>query len=434
MERLVQGPINPCQSFGEHLDFQLEQSLNFTTESLRFEEEEESHHHLLMPSLEDRMPFLQMLQSVNSSTTTTTPYFPLKEPSFQTLLKLQHFKKPWELDITYMPEMETTIQRAPELESCVTHEMVELQHSPVKSEGKNFHLQHSISECNQGEEKPSSAAGSPPPPTWVQVHNGAEETQQPKSPPATRERRKRKRTRPTKNKEEVESQRMTHIAVERNRRRQMNDHLNVLRSLMPTSYIQRGDQASIVGGAIDFVKELEQLLHSLEAQKGNRKTADQIQGMNNNGNNNSSFSSSPASSSSPCSMAMPSNGMFMTLSQCRIGSHDQEGITAIATAATAFEDEGTAQNKSEAADIDVTVIQSHVNLKVQCQRRAGQLMKAILALEDLRLTVLHLNITSSQDSVLYSFNLKIEEGCNLGSADDIARAVHQIFSFINGSS
>ncbi|XP_068316621.1 transcription factor bHLH57-like isoform X1 [Pyrus communis] len=428
MERLLQGPINPCQFFGEHLDFPFEQSLNFTTESLRFEEEEESHnHHLSLPSLDDRMPFLQMLQSVDSSTTTTTPYFPLKEPSFQALLKLQHFKKPWELDKNYMPEMETPIQKALELESCVTHEMVELQHSPVKSEGKDSHLHHSISEYNQGEEKPSSVAGSPPPPTWIQVQNGAEKTQQPKFTPATKERRKRKRTRPTKNKEEVESQRMTHIAVERNRRRQMNDHLNVLRSLMPTSYIQRGDQASIVGGAIDFVKELEQLLHSLEAQKRMRKAADQIQGMSNNGDNNSSFSSSSASSSSPCSMAMPSNGMFMTLSQCRIGSHDQESTTAT------FDDEGTAQNKSEAADIDVTVIQSHVNLKVKCQRRAGQLMKAIVALEDRRLTVLHLNITSSQDTVLYSFNLEIEEGCNLGSADEIAKAVHQIFSFINGS-
>lgn len=42
-----------------------------------------------------------------------------------------------------------------------------------------------------------------------------------------------------KNKEEKESQRMSHIAVERNRRRLMNDHLCVLRSIMPESYIQK---------------------------------------------------------------------------------------------------------------------------------------------------------------------------------------------------
>jgi hypothetical protein len=50
---------------------------------------------------------------------------------------------------------------------------------------------------------------------------------------------RRKRPRSTKTSEEVESQRMTHIAVERNRRRQMNDYLRVLRSLMPGSYVQR---------------------------------------------------------------------------------------------------------------------------------------------------------------------------------------------------
>ncbi|VAI09717.1 unnamed protein product [Triticum turgidum subsp. durum] len=52
-------------------------------------------------------------------------------------------------------------------------------------------------------------------------------------------RRKRRRTKIVKNKEEVESQRRTHIAVERNRRRQMNEYLAALRSLMPQSYAQR---------------------------------------------------------------------------------------------------------------------------------------------------------------------------------------------------
>lgn len=50
---------------------------------------------------------------------------------------------------------------------------------------------------------------------------------------------RKKRPRTVKTTEEVESQRMTHIAVERNRRKQMNEHLRVLRSLMPGSYVQR---------------------------------------------------------------------------------------------------------------------------------------------------------------------------------------------------
>lgn len=57
---------------------------------------------------------------------------------------------------------------------------------------------------------------------------------------AVQGRKKRKRKpRVCKNKEEAEAQRMTHITVERNRRKQMNEHLAVLHSLMPESYVQR---------------------------------------------------------------------------------------------------------------------------------------------------------------------------------------------------
>jgi len=52
-------------------------------------------------------------------------------------------------------------------------------------------------------------------------------------------RKRRRRQRTVKNAEDAESQRMTHIAVERNRRRQMNEYLAVLRSFMPESYVHR---------------------------------------------------------------------------------------------------------------------------------------------------------------------------------------------------
>lgn len=61
----------------------------------------------------------------------------------------------------------------------------------------------------------------------------------PPSATPTTGRRKRRRTKSSRNKEDVENQRMTHIAVERNRRKQMNEYLAVLRSLMPPSYVQR---------------------------------------------------------------------------------------------------------------------------------------------------------------------------------------------------
>ncbi|KAI4355321.1 hypothetical protein L6164_004105 [Bauhinia variegata] len=395
MERL-EGPINSC-FFGEQLEVNCFEQGFIDAESFGLEEDEL----FFMPNLDDKMPFLQMLQSVESP-----QLFPFKETNFQTLLKLQQTKKPWG-EKSYLPRMDTQIQTL-ELESCVTHDMVEMQ-SPLKSESNDFQNPHSAScfevlgsECNK--EGPKSAknctieANIVSPATWTNPESWLKEkTQCPKPQLVGRERRKRKRTRPAKSKVDVENQRMTHIAVERNRRRQMNDHLTVLRSLMPPSYVQRGDQASIIGGAIDFVKELEQLLQSLESQKRVRKNEE------------------IGCSSGLFKPSTPDNGTRSTMEEGNRG------------------DEVKAENKSETADIEVTVIQNHVNMKIQCQRRPGQLLKAIVALEDLRLTILHLNITSAQGSVLYSFNLKIEEDCKLGSATEIAEAVHQIFNFINGN-
>lgn len=354
------------------------------------------------------MPFLQMLQSVECASF-------LQEPNFQLLLKLQgqdSKKIPW--NSSY------------ELESCVTNEIVDFYSSPAKSEPLHETLNLNSggilsSECNQLEQttNPSSTGKS-------------KQTLMTKPPVSTKEKRKRKRTKLTKNKEEVESQRMTHIAVERNRRRQMNEHLNALRSLMPSSYIQRGDQASIIGGAIDFVKELEQLLQSLQAQKRMRHSEDS------NGDV-STGSTSTSSSNLLTNLFMGSTSQLLPTMSPPTSTNipDNDGsssaeLEAAATEAAGMQsgDEFTAENRSPAADVDVVVIQNHVNLKIQCQRRPGQLIRAILALEDLRLTVLHLNITSVESLIHYSFNLKIEDDCNLRSAAEIAGAVHQIFSLI----
>ncbi|MBA0617460.1 hypothetical protein Godav_025714 [Gossypium davidsonii] len=372
---------------GEHLEVECLEQGFISCERLKLGEEEEEAH-FSIPSFEEKMPFLQMLQSVESP-----QLFAFKEPNFQTLLRLQHMKKPWELNTNpFIPEMETQVQ-ALELESCVTHETVLDLHSPVKSETKELKKSPPSSSCaevlssgsNQDQPKSDNCSG--------ELNLGSSPQKIfTKSPPITRERRKRKRTKAAKNKEEVESQRMTHIAVERNRRRQMNDYLNSLRSLMPPCYIQRGDQASIIAGAIDFVKELEQLLQSLEAQKRTRNVEE---------SNNS--------------MSKPA----MEIHQQEYENGSEDGHCG---------EEVKAESKTGAAEVEVNVIHNHVNLKIQCSRRAGQLIQAIVTLETLRLTVLHLNITTSRASVLYSFNLKMEDDSALRSADEIAAAVHQIFS------
>ncbi|KAI4367863.1 hypothetical protein MLD38_016486 [Melastoma candidum] len=192
---------------------------------------------------------------------------------------------------------------------------------------------------------------------------------------------KRRRPKSSKNKEDIENQRMTHIAVERNRRKQMNEHLASLRSLMPESYCQRVDQASIIGSAINFVKELEYKLHLLDA----RKDWPVLKSSNN----------SPGD--------LQGNGL---------GQHQ---FFLVGKSSTGI------------ADIETSMVESHANLKIRSRRRPKQLLRLITGLQKLRLTVLHLNVHTFDQIVHYMISLKVEDSCELKSADDISSAVYRIF-------
>ncbi|CAN6239359.1 unnamed protein product [Urochloa humidicola] len=216
-------------------------------------------------------------------------------------------------------------------------------------------------------------------------------------------RRRRRRPKAVKNTEEMESQRRNHIAVERNRRRQMNEYLAVLRSVMPPSYAQRGDQASIVAGAINFVKELEQTLQSLEAQKRR------------------------AAGSSRAEPPPPFAGFF-TFPQYSTGAASAVGSSCESSGSAGGDQSGgCAGARRGVADIEVAVAESHANVKVLAPRRPRQLLRMVVALQCLGLTVLHLNVTTTADHLaFYSFSLKMEEECRLSSVDDIAAAVNEI--------
>ncbi|XP_031267549.1 transcription factor FAMA isoform X1 [Pistacia vera] len=225
---------------------------------------------------------------------------------------------------------------------------------------------------------------------------------------------KRKRPRTIKTTEEVESQRMTHIAVERNRRKQMNEHLRVLRSLMPGSYVQRGDQASIIGGAIEFVRELEQLLQCLESQKRRRLLGEAPGGRQMGDSSSIAVQQQQQQSLFPPPLPFPNDQIKMM---------DFE---------TGLQEE-SAENKSCLADVEVKLLGFDAMIKILSRRRPGQLIKTIAALEDLQFNILHTNITTIEQTVLYSFNVKVA-GESRFTAEDIASSVQQIFSFIHANS
>ncbi|KAJ7533812.1 hypothetical protein O6H91_13G066200 [Diphasiastrum complanatum] len=230
----------------------------------------------------------------------------------------------------------------------------------------------------------------------------------------TQSKPKRKRPKSCKNSDEVESQRQTHIAVERNRRKQMNEHLNILRSLMPGSYVQRGDQASIVGGAIEFVKELEQLLDCLQAQKRRRTYAE-------------AFSPKPSILLKPTFPVYP-----LRPDQSQVYSLPADSKYVNDNFYEPMTKEVFAESKSELAEVEVKVVGADAFVKILSQRRPGQLLKTIAALESLCLTIVHTNITTIEQTVLYSFNATLGAECNL-NVDDIAAALQHIFTMIHNN-
>lgn len=67
----------------------------------------------------------------------------------------------------------------------------------------------------------------------------------------------------------------------------------------------------------------------------------------------------------------------------------------------------TTNSNNAAADIEVTMVDTHANLKIMAKKREGQLMKIVVGLQNLRLTILHLNVTTLDHNVLYSVSVKV---------------------------
>ncbi|MQL87135.1 hypothetical protein Taro_019674 [Colocasia esculenta] len=429
MDRL-QGHINhiPC---GEPMSLEcLEQGMADYRGCESYMVADNHHHH---------MPFLHMLLEEQDQQQAT----PSEPSSFQLLLRLQEERLHHQPTLQhprsfpfpcsnedYPPTENDTSWPRPlslELESCVTHASESL------SDAMNHHHHHQHEQQHHHREQqrkqpsargckrqPSPGTGAATKMSPATVATQATTTEPPSS---AGEKRKRKRPRrPARNVQEVESQRMTHIAVERNRRKLMNDHLSCLRSLMPASFVQRGDQASIIGGAIDFVKELEQLLQSLQAEKRARDLRSPRDG-----------------AAGPSAAVAPFHGFFSSPQYTTYTSPGPSSTPSSSSSTSSFSPPAPcplraarAEEQAGVADVEATVVQTHVNLRVLTPRRPAQLLRAIAALEELHLSVLHLNITSHDDSLtVYTRSSQIEEECKLGSADEIAAAAHHIFSLIN---
>ncbi|KAM7273921.1 hypothetical protein ACFE04_028585 [Oxalis oulophora] len=224
-------------------------------------------------------------------------------------------------------------------------------------------------------------------------------------------------------------QKLSHITVERNRRKQMNEHLTVLRTLMPCFYVKRGDQASIIGGVINYITELQQILQSLEAKK-QRKVYNEL------------LSpkiipiSSPRPILSPRLMSprtpQPSSPYKMLQASCGyISPSTMASPTSSSTNSCINDTNGNinelvANLKSDVADVEVKFCGPNLVLKTMSPPIPGQATKIISALEELALEILHVNISTVDETMLNSFTIKIGIECQL-SAEELAHQIQQTF-------
>lgn len=258
---------------------------------------------------------------------------------------------------------------------------------------------------------------------------------------------------------------VSHITVERNRRKQMNEHLAVLRSFMPCFYVKRGDQASIIGGVVDYIKELQQVQHSLEAKKHRKAYTEQV------------LSPRPASTASPhplphsprplikstpplsprlpvpISPRTPTPGSpykpygggagrlphpaaaYMSPTSSSSHSHELSlqpflpTLDSIVTELAAHAARPVAAGCGACLllpDVKVEFAGPNLVLKTVSYHAPGQALKIIAALESLSLEILHVSISTVDDTMVHSFTIKIGIECEL-SAEELVHEIQQTF-------
>ncbi|CAM0914074.1 unnamed protein product [Alopecurus aequalis] len=222
-------------------------------------------------------------------------------------------------------------------------------------------------------------------------------------------RKRRRRARPAKSLEEVESRRMTHITVERSRRRQTKEYLAKLRSLMPSSYVNRVTAGHPPNRNIRLSTSFEEEDQALTINRIIR------------------FKFEPEY---PVCVSCTPTAIFLRgykYPSFFPKTNQAFPSTFSLLSSSIYKIRATSGSKPSAvADVEVTMVESRANQLILSRRRPRQLLRLVVALHGRRLTVLHLNMTSAGHMVLNSLNLKVEDDCRLFSEAEIATTAHQV--------
>jgi hypothetical protein len=223
--------------------------------------------------------------------------------------------------------------------------------------------------------------------------------------------------------------------------------------------MHQGDQASIIGGVVGYIKELQQVMRSLEAKKHRKAYADQVLSPRTGAAAASprpplvkstppisprvAVPISPRTPTRPGSpyilpsgggrlphpaaayMMMASPAVTTTASSSSTSSyhslsHDHQHLPTLDSIVTELAAHAAAM-QAALPDVKVEFAGPNLVLKTVSRRAPGQALKIIAALGSLSLEILHVSVSTIDDIMVHSFTIKVY---NL-----LARALFFVFVF-----
>jgi len=223
----------------------------------------------------------------------------------------------------------------------------------------------------------------------------------------------------------------------------------------------QGDQASIIGGVVDYIKELQQVLRSLETKKHRKAYAEQVLSPRPAGSVSAASprplvvkstpplsprvavpisprtptpgspykpaTASGAAGTGSCRLPYPAAAAYMAASPAITPtstsssySHDQQQqhystqTTTYLPTLDSLVTELAAQAGCRPAAVGLTLPDVKVEfagpnlvLKTVSHRAPGQALKIIAALESLSLEILHVSVSTVDDTMVHSFTIKV---------------------------